>query len=449
MVDSMQTLKYIKKVRYSNIDYWSVQYLIDSSSSYNEKFRLAKIGDFLKKNRTIIKIEDLVEYNRVTVKIKNRGVELRDIEKGENIGTKKQYLVKSGQFIVSKIDARNGSFGIVPDYLDKAIVTNDFPLFDIDKSKINPDFLLFITTTNEFIKFAQSCSSGTTNRQRMDIDKFLDQNIPLPTLVEQNRIIDAYNSKLNLSKQQENEAKQLVGEIEEYLFNELGKEKEVFHKRSKGLKFINYNEIDKWGLDFIGNNNNNKNKYKTLKIKDFCKISSGGTPSRGIKEYFKNGTIPWVKTGELTNEILYITEENITEEALKNSSAKLYDAGSIVIAMYGATIGKTAKLGIPASTNQACAVLFNIDNSKILTDYLWEYLQLQTENLKKLAYGSAQPNLNAGIISNYKIPIPPVEKQKEIFEKIYSIKTKIKQLNSLSINNKEEAISVFEKEIFN
>lgn len=449
MVDSMQTLKYIKKVRYSNIYYWSVQYLLESSNSYNEKYHFAKIGDFLKKNRTLINIEDNVEYNRVTVKIKNRGVELRDVEKGINIGTKKQYLVKSGQFIVSKIDARNGSFGIIPDFLDKAIVTNDFPLFDIDKDKMNPAFLLFITTTNEFIKFAQSCSSGTTNRQRMDIDKFLDQNIPLPSLAEQNRIIEVYNSKLNLAKQQEKEAKQLVGDIEKYLFDELGKEKEIFLKKSKGLKFVKYNELDKWGLDFIGNNNNNKNKYKTLKIKDFCKISSGGTPSRGVKEYFKDGTIPWIKTGELTNEIIYKTEENITEEALKNSSAKLYEEGSIAIAMYGATIGKTAKLGVKASTNQACAVLYNIDNSKVLTDYLWEYLQLQTENLKKLAYGSAQPNLNAGIISNYKIPIPPIEKQKEISEKINSIKTKIKQLNSLSIKNKEEAILVFEKEIFN
>lgn len=116
--------------------------------------------------------------------------------------------------------------------------------------------------------------------------------------------------------------------------------------------------------------------------------------------------------------------------------------------MYGATIGKTAKLGIEATTNQACAVLFDINNSIVDTNYLWEYLQTQTNNLKKLSYGSAQPNLNIGIISNFLVPIPPLEKQKEISSHINLIKTQIKKLNSESIKNKQEAIKEFGNKIF-
>jgi type I restriction enzyme S subunit len=80
---------------------------------------------------------------------------------------------------------------------------------------------------------------------------------------------------------------------------------------------------------------------------------------------------------------------------------------------------------------------------------LWEYLQIQTDNLKKLAYGSAQPNLNAGIISNYPIPIPSIEKQKEILDKIISIKKEVKTLNEKSVELKMEAEIQFEKAIFN
>lgn len=234
-----------------------------------------------------------------------------------------------------------------------------------------------------------------------------------------------------------------------FFLNELGisiSEKEQ-RTKNKGLRVVNYSEIVQWGLDFIGLKKSDTRIYKDLSINQLCKISSGGTPSRSRKEYYEGGRIPWVKTGELNNQILFDTEEKITEDALKNSSAKLYKKGSLIIAMYGATIGKTAKLGVDASTNQACAVLFDIDNSIVLTDYLWEYLQIQTENLKKLAYGSAQPNLNAGIISNYPIPIPSIRKQKEILDRIISIKKEVAILKEKTLMYKQTGEIQFEDNI--
>ena len=100
----VQANTYLKYVELVILENWSVQGLIDSQFNYNNKFEQARIGDFLIKNRNIINIEDDKEYNRVTVKINNNGVILRDTEKGVNIGTKKQYRAKSGQFIISKID---------------------------------------------------------------------------------------------------------------------------------------------------------------------------------------------------------------------------------------------------------------------------------------------------------------------------------------------------------
>ncbi|SEW46006.1 type I restriction enzyme, S subunit [Chitinophaga sp. YR573] len=440
---------YLKFIELIQLDNWSVQTLLDSKVDYSNRFEFAKIGEFLIKKRQIVNIEDGKFYKRVTVKINNNGVVLRDIEQGINIGTKKQYLANSGQFIISKIDARNGAFGIIPNDLDGAIVTNDFPLFEVNEKRINPQFLLLITTTKEFIKFAQSCSSGTTNRQRMDIDLFLNQKIPLPSISEQNKIVNDYNKNVREASELQQQAIKLESEIENYFFEQLGLEKEEEGILKKGIQLVQFEYLEKWGLDFIkGNVALNESNFRKYSVSDLCKISSGGTPSRSRKEYFENGNIPWIKTGELNNNIIYDTEEKITSDALKFSSAKLYDVGSIAIAMYGATIGKTAKLGVKAATNQACAVLFDINNEIVLTDYLWEFLQTQTNNLKKMAYGSAQPNLNAGIISDYKVVVPSLTLQTEIVKTITNYKNQIKALKFKSVNFIDRAIHDFEKAIF-
>jgi type I restriction enzyme, S subunit len=449
-MELLNTKIYLKTTRLKVLENWSVRYLLESNFSYNDNFELMPIGSFLIKSRFKILIEDEKTYQRVTVKINNNGVVPRDTEIGKNIGTKQQYLIKTGQFLMSKIDARNGAFGLVPENLEGAIVTNDFPVFDIDHSVINPEFLVLITTTKEFIKFAQSCSSGTTNRQRIDIDMFLNVNIPLPSLPEQNRIVEAYNEKIKLATEQERRADLLEKDIKDYLFKIIGISNENAQNslREKGLRIVSYSEINKWGLDFIGKIRNKvQNGFQVYRIKNLCKISSGGTPSRSRKQYY-NGNIPWIKTGELNDVILYDTEEKITEEGLNNSSAKLYPVNSLVVAMYGATIGKTAKLGIESSTNQACAVLFDINNDIIDTDFLWLYIQSQIDELKKLAYGSAQPNLNAGTIANFKVYVPDLDLQKEIVEHIFLMKSEIKLLREKSAKNKYTAIKEFENEIF-
>ena len=134
---------------------------------------------------------------------------------------------------------------------------------------------------------------------------------------------------------------------------------------------------------------------------------------------------------------------------LENSSAKLYSKGSLVVAMYGATIGKTAKLGMDATTNQACAVLFHIQNTRISTDYLWLYIQSQTNKLKSMAYGGAQPNINAGIIANYNVPLPPLAIQNEIVSHITSLRAEQKALQQQSLSLRSDAQHQFTKTIFN
>ena len=178
-------------------------------------------------------------------------------------------------------------------------------------------------------------------------------------------------------------------------------------------------------------------------------LGSGGTPSRSCPNYYK-GIIPWVKTGEVVNDVIFETEEHISEEAIANSSAKIYPKGSLIIAMYGQgdTRGRTAKLGIDAATNQACAVLYDIDNSIVSTDYLWYYLQGRYHDLRSMASGNNQPNLNAGKINNYDVVVPPMDIQEEIVVHIEKQKRLAKQLKQQAQSKRKDALKEFENNMF-
>lgn len=452
---SINTFEYIHFVHYKDIPNWSVQYVVEEKLGFTKKYPMAKIGSFLKKSKNQIEIQDDAEYKQVTVKINNGGVIARNdglLKRGSEIGTKRQTVVHAGQFIVSKIDARNGAFGVISDDLEGAIVTNDFPVFDVDSSKILPQFMVLISTTPQFVEFARKCSSGTTNRKRIDIDAFLQQVIPLPSLEEQIQIVREYNSQICQYKSLENRNKALKDEINTFMKNELRiSKKENSNNISGLLNFVHYSKVREWGCSFIRNNSNHgvETPFNVLKIKAICSVGSGGTPSRTNASYYK-GTYPWVKTGEVLNDVIFETEEKISLEAIERSSAKLYPKGSLLMAMYGQgdTRGRTAKLGVDATTNQACAVLFNIKNNVVLTDYLWFYLQMQYDDIRALASGNNQPNLNIEKIKNYEVVVPPLSVQETIVYRVMVLKNKIKDNLKMAIVKKQKAETNFEQTIF-
>ena len=153
--------------------------------------------------------------------------------------------------------------------------------------------------------------------------------------------------------------------------------------------------------------------WKTLQISEFCRTGSGTTPSRRNVSYYENGSYPWVKSGELRENIIYDTEEHVTELALKNTSLKLIPKGAILVAMYGATVGRMAILETTATTNQAiCHIL--PDQTVADIRYLYHCLQSKVPQLLAQAVGGAQPNINQGVIKKLKIPLPPLPEQRRI-----------------------------------
>lgn len=153
-----------------------------------------------------------------------------------------------------------------------------------------------------------------------------------------------------------------------------------------------------------------------------AKWGSGGTPSRKNDDYY-NGTIPWVKTGELNDDYIWETEEHISEQAIADSSAKLFPINTIIIAMYGATIGKVGILGLEATTNQACAC--GVSSTALLYKYLFYYARSQKEAFIGMGKGGAQPNISQEIIKEHPISLPPLTEQQRIVDRIESLFAKL------------------------
>lgn len=152
------------------------------------KWPEVKVGTFLRLDSEPVRVEDEREYTQLTVAVKGRGVRERQKLLGSEIKTKHQYLARGGQFIFSRIDARNGAFGIVPDALDGAIVTADFPTFTFDENRADPRFFTLYSSTNAFVEKCKTASRGVTNRKRLKEPQFLRIEIPLPPRPEQERI---------------------------------------------------------------------------------------------------------------------------------------------------------------------------------------------------------------------------------------------------------------------
>ena len=179
-------------ISYKNLTNWSVRFLLNADTM-KTNYPQCSLSNLLQRNHNTIVVEDNTMYKRVTIKLYGKGVFLRDELLGKDIGTKRQYVLSQGQFILSKIDARNGALSIVPEELEGAITTADFVSFNIDTDKVLPDFLRLLVSTEHFAKMCQGQSSGTTGRQRVSLNDLLQIKIPLPSIEKQKDILNGFD----------------------------------------------------------------------------------------------------------------------------------------------------------------------------------------------------------------------------------------------------------------
>ena len=281
--------------------------------------------------------------------------------------------------------------------------------------------------------------------------------VPVPPLSEQSRLVERYNLLLSLIAKYESEADKLnclnlniydklkksvlqeaiQGKLGQQIAEEGTAQKLLEQIKTEKLKLVKEGKLKKSALNdsviFRGDDNRYYEKIgkKCLDITEQIPFEipnswtwarmgqigdwgAGSTPQRGNQDYY-GGNILWLKTGELNNGIVYDTEEKITQRAFQDCSLRMNKIGDVLIAMYGATIGKLAIVGKELTTNQACCgctpyVVFNW--------YLFYFLMASRDTFIKKGEGGAQPNISRVKLVEYLIPLPPLREQKRIVQKI-------------------------------
>lgn len=449
---------YLSFINFSNLYNWSVQYAQRKYTLNNDLYDLVPINEFLTRVKEPVTVEDNLNYKRVSIRLYNAGIGLRDIEKGINIGTKKQFRIHTGQFLLSKIDARNGAFGVVPEICNDAIITGNFWTFDVNYEKVNPYFLTLVMTSDFFIKLSEQCSNGTTNRHYLQENLFLDMKIPLPPLKKQKEIIDRYNEKIKLAEEQEKEAQNLEEMIEQYICSEL-KIVNTSPKVSNEFKisFVNYKDLSRWGVEFLKNNLSSKNFLKSLvypmkKLGTLVAINPDNDFSK-LDENLEMTFLPMASISDKFGEI-------VNAEKGKNEDSNGYTKfkeGDLLWAKITPCMqnGKSA-IAKNLINNRGYGstefyVIRNKNENELYFDYIYHLLRTKIirETATKYFTGSSgQQRVPKNFLENLSIPLPNFYKQKQISDELYKIKYKIKELTFTAEQNRQLAQEEFEKELF-
>lgn len=408
-------------VWWEDLDRW----VIPSSLLLRQKlpagWTSVRIGTLVRQVTARVKAEAETEYKMAGVKWYGEGVFHRETVRGDGMSANQVTPLVPGALIYNRLFAWKVSFAVVPPELADCYVSNEFPQFIPDTTRILPEYLYLFCTREATIRAVNAASTGSAavSRNRFKEEYFLGFEIPLPPLTEQNAIVARWRKAKDEIAAARNRIESGKTAIDAQFLADVGL-RSLRQMPTRKAFAVWWKDVERWGVQMIGMNalGRSKSPFPESHLFDLCSIGSGGTPSRHRPNYF-GGSIPWIKTAEVKHEVITTTEETLTEEGLKNSSAKIYPKGSLIVAMYGqgATRGRTAKLGINAATNQACAVLSNFD-PRIETDFLWYFLMSQYDNMRALASGNNQPNLNADMISNLRIPVPPLAEQQQIMERV-------------------------------
>ncbi|MDY5185429.1 restriction endonuclease subunit S [Helicobacter trogontum] len=257
---------------------------------------------------------------------------------------------------------------------------------------------------------------GTGVRSTLNADELLSIKIPLPPLEEQKAIADFLDSKcaqIDNFCEKKQKLITLLNEKKQSLINECV---------TKGLD-TNVTFKDS-GVEYLGEI---PQHWKLVRLGLILKTSSGTTPDSGNDKYYKGGQIVWINSGDLNDGFLKDSKRKITQDALDDYSVlKIFDKDSLIIAMYGATIGKTAILKVNACVNQACCVLEK--SAWYNTFYLFYLFNRYKKELISMGSGGGQPNISQDIIKNLKIPLPPITEQEQIAQFLDSKISKIDKI---------------------
>jgi type I restriction enzyme S subunit len=355
---------------------------IESKDQSNEGIRLIQTGNI--GNGKFLNKDDHSHYISVETFNKLRCTEIFE-----------------GDCLISRLPEPIGRSCLLPKIDERAVTAVDCSILRFVDS-ILPNFFVYYTQCDYYSQSLKKYETGLTRKRisRINLGGIL---IPVPPFPVQQRIV-SHLDKIN----------EIIDKLRDTL-NALNKaEQAIFY-------------------DMFGDDSN----YQKVFIGNIFELTSGGTPSKSIKQYYDGGTIPWLRSGEIKDTYINNTELYITDEGLQHSSAKYIPINTVVLAMYGATVGQVGIIKKRMTTNQAICSL--LPNKSFVPEFLYYYLSSKKEYFGKLAAGGAQPNISQNTIKRTEIILPPLSLQQSFASRIEVIEAQ-KQKIQTSIDKFQEML---------
>jgi type I restriction enzyme S subunit len=362
------------------------------------------LGAILRRADRRIAIAPEHMYRLLTLRLWGRGVVLRQEVMGEDIRSSTLIRVRAGQLVLSKIDARNGAVGLVPDDLDGAVVTNDFPAYDVDATRALPRFLEWLTKTSQFTDGCRAASEGTTNRVRLKEHRFLQLEIPLPPLAEQRRIA----AKLDALSARTEEAKLLRQRSAQHV--------EVLSRAIAGSVF------------------GRLSRCPAVPLEELCCEVIDCPHSNPI--YSEDG-IPVLRSPDVGWGRLLPHQARKTSEAEYQRRTHRGEPrpGDMVLVREGGGTGKAGLVqpGQRFSLGQRL-MLLRPDPRLVLPQFLlhqWLSPQIYEDQIAAHTKGSASPHLNVGAVTRLRFILPSLDEQRRIVAYLDGLQAKVDELKQL------------------
>ena len=306
--------------------------------------------------------------------------------------------LQPGDLLMARMPDPLGRTCMVPENIGRAVTVVDVAIIRITRKDVNPKFVMWLLNSPGIRQQIEMLASGTT-RRRITRKNLGTIDLPMPPFEEQNKIVELLEDHISRLDAALADVKQ-------------AKIKAAQFRRSLLKAGLN-------GFFHNGPRDEDSGLLKTWRIETLAEVAdwtSGGPPSSKESTLY-GGNIPWIVIGDLTEGVVLETEKTITQKGLDSSSAKKLPVGTVMVAMYGASIGRTGVMGKEMTTNQAIACGIPKDE-KILGQYLLYFLQSQKNEFIAAGKGGAQPNISQGVVKSWQIPLPPKDEQLQIINEI-------------------------------